>query len=149
MKFCRYCFFTTSWYFEVVISIATSSERRHYDKSTLSMLCDTQHHKEFFQVYYSTKKSWLSVFTEKKVEVWHSMLRSNISPSDPTHVITQRAKVVSDTAHESSFQHHFVPEYQRGCSEKDHTLLAGTTAEFLIKKFQCIATNSNKIKHVS
>ena len=52
------------------------------------------------------QKSWPSVFTKKNVEVWHSMLRSNISLSDPTHLITQRAMVVSDTAHESSFQHH-------------------------------------------
>ena len=39
-------------------------ERRH-DKSTLSMLCDTQHQKDFFPEYYRTKESWLQVFTEK------------------------------------------------------------------------------------
>ena len=100
------------------------------------MLCDTQHQKEFFPEYYSTKQNWLTVFTEKKVEIWHSKLRSNISPSDPPNVITQRAKVISD-----AFQHHFAPEYQRGSSEKDHTLLAGKAAEFLIHKFQCVAKN--------
>ena len=124
-------------------------QRRHYDKSTLSMLCDTQHQKEFFPEYYSTKQHWLTVFTENKVEVWHSKLRSNISPSDPPTVITQRAKVISGVQHESSFQHHFVPEYKRGSSEKDHTFLAGKSAEFLIQKFQCIASNFNKIKQVS
>jgi len=121
----------------------------HYDKSTLSMLCDTQHQKEFFPDYYSTKQTWLTVFTEKKVEIWHPMLRRNISPSDPPSVISQRAKVVSGVSHESSFQHHFVQEYQRECSEKDHTLLAGKAAEFLVHKFQCIATNLTKIKQVS
>ena len=124
-------------------------QRRHYDKSTLSMLCDTQHQKEFFPEYYSTKQHWLTVFTEKKVEIWHSKLRSNISPSDPPTVITQRAKIISGIQHETSFQHHFVPEYQRGSSEKDHTFLAGKSAEFLIAKFQCIASNLNKIKQVS
>lgn len=130
-------------------------QRRHYDKSTLSMLCDTQHQKEFFPIsilytiYYSTKQNWLTVFTEKKVEIWHSKLRSNISPSDPPNVITQRAKVISDATHESSFQHHFAPEYERGSSEKDHTLLAGKAAEFLIHKFQCIVKNLTKIKQVS
>ena len=75
-------------------------QRRHYDKSTLSMLCDTQHQREFFSEYFSTKQNWLTVFTEKKVEIWHSKLRSNISPSDPPKVITQRAKVISDVTHE-------------------------------------------------
>lgn len=123
-------------------------QRRHYDKSTLSMLCDTLHQKDFFPEYYSTKESWLSIFTEKKVEIWHSKLRSNISTSDPAEVITQKAKVVSGATEESSFQHHFVPEYQRGCSEKDHTLLAGETAQFLIQKLHVISTNFNKNKQV-
>ena len=123
-------------------------QRRHYDKSTLSMLCETQHQKEFFPEYYSTKQNWLTVFTEKKVKIWHSKLPSNITPSDPLNVITQRAKVISDATHENSFQHHFAPEYQRGTSEKDHTLLAGKAAEFLIHKFQCIAKNLTKIKQV-
>ena len=118
-------------------------ERRHYDKSTLSMLCDTQHQKDFFPEHYRTKESWLQVFTEKKVEIWHSKLGSNISTSDPAEVITQKAKVVSCATEERSFHHHFFPDYQRGCSEKDHTLLAGEAAQFLIQKFQVISTNVN------
>ena len=108
------------------------------------MLCDTQHQKDHFPECYRTKESWLQVFTEKKVEVWHSKQHSNISPSDPAEVITQKAKVVSC----ATFHHHFVPDYQRGHSEKDHTLLAGETAQYLIQKFQVISTNLNKIKQV-
>lgn len=113
------------------------------------MLCDAQHQKEFFLEYYSTKQHWLTVFTEKKVEAWHSKLLSNISPSDPPTVITQRAKVISGVQHESSFQHNFVPAYQRGSSKKGRTFLAGKSAEFLIQKFLCIASNLNKLKQVN
>ena len=124
-------------------------QRRHCDKSTLSMLCDIRHQKESFPEYYTTKRDWLTVFTEKKVEVWHSKLRNNISPTDAAEVISKRAKMVSGTTQASSFQQHFVPDYQRGFCEKDHTMLAGQTAEFLLKKFQEVSTNLNKTKLVN
>ena len=88
-------------------------QRRHYDKSTLSMLCDTQHQKELFPEYYATKQGVLTVFTEKKVEIWYSKLRSNIPPSDSPEVISQRAKVINGVTHKSSFQHNVAPVYER------------------------------------
>ena len=56
------------------------------------------------------------------------------SRTDAAEVISKRAKMVSGTTQASSLQQHFVPDYQRGFSEKDHTMLAGQTAEFLLKK---------------
>ena len=68
--------------------------------------------------------------------------------SDPGEVITQKAIVVSCATEERSFHHHFVPDYRRGRSEKDHALLAGEAVQFLIQKFRVISTNVNKIKQV-
>ena len=62
-------------------------QRRHYDKSTLSMLCDIRHQKESFPEYYTTKRDWLTVFTETKVELWHSKLRI---PTDAAEQMQQK-----------------------------------------------------------
>jgi len=48
--------------------------RRHYNKATLSQLSDLLHHETLEQVN-DIERSALNVLTEKKVEVFHSLLR--------------------------------------------------------------------------
>lgn len=57
-------------------------ERRHYDKCTLSMLSDLIHQKLRF----------LTLITEVKVEIWHSLLRSRVQPH-------HKAQEIHDKAH--------------------------------------------------
>ena len=54
-----------------------SWQRRHYNKSTLSFLSDLAYQKTFLPEYFRVKLQWLSIITEKKVEVFHSLLRKD------------------------------------------------------------------------
>ena len=54
----------------------TCWRRRHYDKSTLSLLSDTLHQKLNNRQYYDMKQM-LAAITEKKVEIWHSLFISS------------------------------------------------------------------------
>ena len=100
-------------------------ERHHYDRSTLSMLSDLYHQKINFPAYYNFKEQWLSIITEKKVEIWHSLLRNHISThysGDEIHD-TAISLAASDTARK--FHSSFVRPYTRGQSEKNMKLVAG------------------------
>lgn len=100
-------------------------EQHHYDRSTLSMLSDLCHQKINFPAYYNFKEQWLSIITEKKVEIWHSLLRNHISThysGDEIHD-TAISLAASDTARK--FHSSFVRPYTRGQSEKNMKLVAG------------------------
>ncbi|CAH3185673.1 unnamed protein product, partial [Porites lobata] len=102
-------------------------ERHHYDRSTLSMLSDLYHQKINFPAYYNFKEQWLSIITEKKVEIWHSLLRNHISThysGDEIHD-TAISLAASDTARK--FHSSFVRPYTRGQSEKNMKLVAETS----------------------
>lgn len=123
-----FCSGNLEQYLNVMIRLAIIFiiwERHHYDRSTLSMLSDLYHQKMSFPAYYNFKKNWLSVITEKKVEIWHSLLRNHISThysGDEIHN-TAISLAASDTARE--FHSSFVRPYSRGESEKNMKCVAG------------------------
>ena len=127
----------------------TCWRRRHYDKSTLSLLSDTLHQKLNNRQYYNMKQQMLAAITEKKVEIWHSLLRDSIERHYTAEQIRLHAKLLSVDKLQQEFRKHFVPEYQRGTGERDQTLLAGRSAEFIIQKLQLIAENLHSPKQVS
>ena len=51
-------------------------ERRHHNKSTLSFLSDVVYQKVFLPIYW-TKKQQLPLITEKKIEIFHTLLQEN------------------------------------------------------------------------
>lgn len=109
-----FCSGNLELYINVMIRLAIIFiiwERHHYDRSTLSMLSDLCHQKVNFPTYYNFKEQWLSIITEKKVEIWHSLLRNHIS----THY-TAISLAASDTARK--FHSSSVRPYTRGQSEK-------------------------------
>lgn len=69
-----------------------SRERRYYNKSTLSFLSDMDYERVFLPDYWSKKLQFLSLITEKKVEIFHSLLREH------TREHNDAAKCLSDTA---------------------------------------------------
>ena len=111
-------------------------ERRHYNKSTLSFLSDMDYQKVFLPRYWTKKLQFLSLITEKKVEIFHSKSLSEI------------AKVIALSGFLSVFKEGFIPLYQRGTSENNLWLLTGKTAEFLLNLFKKISNNSGKAHKV-
>ena len=49
--------------------------RRHYDKATLAQISDMLHHEHAVPALFDTERTALNGLTEKKVEVFHSLLR--------------------------------------------------------------------------
>ena len=79
---------------------------------------------------------FLSLITEKKVEIFHSKSLSEI------------AKVIALSGFLSVFKEGFIPLYQRGTSENNLWLLTGKTAELLLNLFKKISNNSGKAHKV-
>ena len=84
-------------------------KRRHYDKSTLSLLSDTVHQKLNNDKYFTMKQQMLAAITEKKVEIWHSLLRDSIERHYTAQQIRLNAQLLSVNKMQHEFCHHFVP----------------------------------------
>ena len=107
-------------------------ERRHYDKSTLSMLSDLIHQK----------------ITEVKVEIWHSLLRPRVQPHHKAQEIHDKAHFLMGSESGRHFEDSLTKPYSRETSEKDLTLVAGKAAECILAIFLQIAKNIGKSKEV-
>ena len=96
------------------------------------------------------KEQMLAAITEKKVQIWHSLLRDSIERHHAPQQFRLNAQLLSVNKIQHEFHHHFVPaEYQRGTGERDHILLAQRSAEFTIKKLELIAKNFESPMQVS
>ena len=123
-------------------------DRKHYDKSTLSFLSDLIHQKLNFKKYYEMKERFLTLITEVKVEIWHSLLRSRVQPHHKAHEIHEKAHFLMGSESGRNFEESLTRPYSRGASDKDLTLIAGKAAECLLVIFLQIAKNIGKSKEV-
>ena len=124
-------------------------ERRHYNKCTLSSLSDLLYHRTYFSQYFATKASWYNIITEKKVELWHSVLRYFTQRSDNGEEISKKARLAATLSNNNAFNNEFVRPYGRGYSGKDFTVMAGKAAESLLKIMVDIGKNLGNSKIVS
>ena len=123
--------------------------RRHYDKSTISFLSDCDYQKNFLPDYWKCKQHWLYLFVEKKIEIWHSLLRAHTQSHDDAATIEKVGKTVASSGFLASFWGAFVPGYTRGESRFDFWLIAGKSAEFILQMFSEIAKNTGRAHVVS
>ena len=124
--------------------IFISWQRRHYNKSTLSLLSDMAYQKTFHPAYYQVKQKWLSIITEKKVEIFHSLLRKDTRNWSTGPEIQNTARTIGSSGFLAYFKEWFVPTYQRGSSDTNYWNIAGKTAEYLLELFKKIAANMDK-----
>ena len=124
-------------------------ERRHYNKCTLSSLSDLFHHRTSFSQHFTTKTSWYNIITEKKVELWHSVLRYFTQKCDDADTISRKARLATMSSNNNTFNNEFVRPYGRGYSEKDFMLMAGKAADLLLKIMVDIGRNIGNSKIVS
>lgn len=123
--------------------------RHHYDRSTLSMLNDLCHQMKNFPSYYEFKRKWLALISEKKVEIWHSLLRFHIREHYSGTEIQNTAIALASSSTAKEFFNAFVRPYSRGHdSEKNLKLIAGKSAEALLNLFLKIGQNIGKSKKV-
>lgn len=120
-------------------------ERRHCDKSTPSMLSDLVHQKLNFKKYYEMKERFVTLITEVKVEIWHSLLRFCVQPHHKAQEIHEKAHFLMGSKSGRNFEDSLTRPYSRGASDKDLTLVAGKAAECLLAIFLQIAKH-RKVK---
>ena len=97
------------------------------------MLNDLYHLKINFPCYYNFKKNWLSVLTERRVEIWHSLLCNHVATHYGGGQIHDSA--ISLTASDTLRQSHscFVRLYVRGQSEKKKNMKLVAGNVFIIQ----------------
>ena len=102
-----------------------SMSRRHYNKASLSWLSDLHYQAKYHPELYNFRANNLSLITEKKVEIYHSVLRRHISVYDKPSKIQETARVLNATSYKSEFVDGYVKSYHRAYTEKDMALIAG------------------------
>ena len=138
-------------YYDVMMRMAILFicwQRRHYNKSTLSWLSDADYQRSNLPEYWSTKVKWLALITEKKFEIWHSLLRAKTDTFFPAEQIQTVARTLAAAGFMADFVEFFCPSYIRGTSENNLSVIAGKAAEFIIQLFKEIATNTGKSTQV-
>ena len=122
-------------------------KRRHYDKATLSMLSDLTYQMKNNMQYVNTKSKWLALFTERKVEIWHSVLRNAVRNYFDGDIIQETARAMGSQGLASNFEQTWTPTYKRGISNTNWKGIVGKTAKFLVSCIKKIASNLGKAKN--
>lgn len=101
-------------------------DRHHYNKASLSWISDTKFQRESFPDYLHAKQDLCSVITEKKVEIFHSKIRSRIDKNDKAPKIQETARLLARSSFDNNlFEQDYVNEYPRGISNQNLLLLTG------------------------
>ena len=111
-----------------------TQKRHHYDKSTISVISDLIHCETVIPDWKERFKSHLNIFTEKKVEVFHSMLRMHCSSWSTADQIEETAKVLSARKFDSDFMENFLKPFLKKPHRFNVSYLSGKAAEFLVEK---------------
>ena len=109
-----------------------------------SMLSDLLHQKLNFPQYYARKESFLTLFTEIKVEIWHSLLLSRTQPHHQASEIQESAQLLMGSGTGKALEENLTRTFNRGTSDKDLTLVAGKGAEILLDIMQKILPSQKR-----
>ncbi|KAJ7381879.1 hypothetical protein OS493_038543 [Desmophyllum pertusum] len=122
--------------------------RRHYDKATLCQRSDYVHHKSLaIPSLNQIEEQWLNELTEKKVEVFHSLLRRSIPPTVTAAQVQEAAKCLNVNRFIEGFCTWFLPENPRGRGVGNLQELSNRAAEFLLDLFISVKQNlGNSVK---
>lgn len=116
--------------------------------STLSWLSGADYQRSSLPHFWSTKLKWLALITEKKVDIWHSLLRAKTESYMAADQIQSTAKTLVSVGFMADSVEYFCLNYLRGNAENDLTTIAGRTAQFLLDLFKNVAANTGKSKLV-
>lgn len=101
-------------------------DRHHYNKASLSWISDTKYQRETFPSYFNSKQHLCPVLTEKKVEIFHSKIRSRINKNDKAPKIQETARLLArSNLDDNFFEQDYVNGYRRGISNQNLLLLTG------------------------
>ena len=122
-------------------------QRRNYNKAMLSTISDCLQYEIALPQWKATFSRYLNVFTEKKVETFHSPLRAQCPAWSSAEQITEFANVLSGKKFQGDFASHFLQEGPRKNTSSNVSHLAGLAADYMIKNskvFTKTAANQEK-----
>ena len=93
--------------------------------------CNCDYQKAFLPNYWQCKRQWLFLFVDKKIEIWHYLIRAQ-SYNDAT-AIEKVARTLATSGFLTNFWAIFVPKYMRGKSNFDYWMMVGKSAEFMLQ----------------
>lgn len=106
---------------------------------------DIYHQKFNFTSTYSCKEQWMSLITEKKVEIWHSVLRAAIQAHNCADEIRKKAiTLVMSKSLSHAFMAQFVKPYSRGMTGNGLEIVVGKMAESLLRVIKRVGQNIGK-----
>ena len=123
-------------------------QRRNYNKAMLSTISDCLHYEIALPQWKATFSRYLNVFTEKKVETFHSLLRAQCPAWSSAEQITEFANVLSGKKFQADFASHFLQEGPRKNTSNNVFHLAGLAADYVIKKFKIIHENCEESREI-
>ena len=123
-------------------------QRHNYNKAMLAAMSDNIYHETVIPEWKTTFSTYMNVFTEKKVEIFHSLLRMQCPSWSTADQIAEFAHVLSAKKFDSEFSTNFLSEKSRKPHRHDVAELAGRAAEFLVSKFSAIYTNLGQSEEV-
>ena len=123
-------------------------KRHHYDRSMVSIISDMLHYETVIPEWKALFSNHLNIFTEKKVEIFHSMLRMHSSSWSTAEQIEEIAKVLSARKFDSEFAENFLKPLMKKPHKFNATHLAGKTAEFLVDIFGQIYRRSGEAHEI-
>lgn len=91
----------------------------------------------------------MSFITEKKVEIWHNVLRAARQAHNTAEEICKEAIIIAMSKSRKSFIAEFAKPYCRRMSEKSWEGLVGKTAETLLAVIETVGQNIGKLKLVN
>ena len=109
-------------------------QRHNYNKAMLATLSDHLYHEMIIPEYKSTFSSYMNIFSGKKVETFHSLLRMQCPSWTSAEQITEIANVLGASSFDHEFTLNFLSEHPKKSHKHNVELLAGRAAEFLTNK---------------
>ena len=117
-------------------------QHHHYNKAMLSTISDWLHYETVLPEWTPTFSRYLNVLSEKKVEIFHSLLRMQCPSWASAQQIAEFAHVLSAKKFDTAFAANFLAPPAKMPAKQNVSHLAGKSAEYLVAKFVDIFQNS-------
>ena len=115
-------------------------QRHNYNKAMLATISDTMQYQTIIPEWNAVFPPFMTVFSEKKVEIFHSLLRMQCPPWTGPEQIIEIARVLSARKFDTEFSTHFLSAALQKQENQNITYLTGKAAEYLSNAFTQIYT---------
>ena len=123
-------------------------QRHNYNKAMLGVISDNIYREAVIPEWKTTFSSYMNVFSEKKVETFHSLLRMQCPSWSSAEQIIEFAQVISANGFDHEFSSNFLTDPPKKTNKQSVTILAGKSAEYLVTKFEELYNQPNQSHEV-